>query len=106
MAKKKPEVNKSAAVRGILEKNPKTPVKEVVATLGQQGIKISEAYVYMLKGKAKTKRRMEKREKAVAASKSAGLADPVELILGIKALAQKAGGIRTLKRLVDLLAEQ
>jgi len=98
-------VSKSAAVRGILEKNPKTPVKEVVATLGQQGIKISEAYVYMLKGKAKTKRRIDKREKAVAPTKSPGLADPVELIQGIKALAQEAGWMRTLKRLVDLLAE-
>jgi hypothetical protein len=104
VAKKKPEVNKSAAVWNILEKNPTAPAKEIVTALGQLGIKISEAYVYMLKGKAKTKRRKEKREKAVAASKSAGLADPVELIQGIKALAQQAGGMRTLKRLVDLLA--
>src|SRR5579871_4272433 len=105
MAKKKSEVDKSAAVREILEKDPKTPAKEIIATLGQKGIKISEAYVYMLKGKAKAKGHKEKREKAVAASKSAGLADPVELISGIKALAAKAGGMRTLKKLVDLLAE-
>ena len=105
MAKKKSDVDKSAAVRAILEKNPKTPAKEIIATLGQQGIKISEAYVYMLKKKAKAKGRKEKREKAVAASRSAGLADPVELIHGIKVLAQKAGGMRTLKKLVDLLAE-
>jgi len=59
----------------------------------------------MLKSKAKAKGRKEKREKAVAASRSAGLADPVELIQGNKALAQKAGGMRTLKKLVDLLAE-
>jgi DNA-binding winged helix-turn-helix (wHTH) protein len=105
MAKKKSDVDKSAAVREILAKDPKTPAKEIIATLGQKGIKISEAYVYMLRSKAKAKGRKEKREQAVAASRSAGLADPVELISGIKALAQKAGGMRTLKKLVDLLAE-
>jgi DNA polymerase I-like protein with 3'-5' exonuclease and polymerase domains len=105
MAKKKPEIKKSAAVRGILEKNPKAPVKEVVATLEQQGIKVSANYVYMLKSKAKAKGRQERREKAVAASKSAGLANPVELVAGIKALAKKAGGMRTLKQLVELLSD-
>jgi hypothetical protein len=105
MAKKKSEVDKSAAVREILEKNPKTPAKQIIAALGQKGIKISEAYVYMLKSRAKARGRKEKREKAVAASRSAGLADPIELISGIKTLAQKAGGMRTLKKLVDLLVE-
>ena len=105
MAKKKSEVDKSVAVRAILDKNPKTPAKEIITTLGKQGVKISEAYVYMLKRKVKLKGHKERREKAVAASRSAGLADPVELIQGIKALAQKAGGMRTLKKLVDLLAE-
>ena len=105
MAKKKSDVDKSAAVREILAKDPNTPAKEIIATLGQQGIKISEAYVYMLKRKVKVKGRKEKREKAVVASRSAGLADPVQLISGIKVLAAKAGGIRTLKKLVDLLAE-
>ena len=105
MAKKKSDVDKSAAVRLILDKDPRTPAKEIIGTLGKQGIKISEAYVYMLKRKVKLKGRKEKREKAVAASRSAGLADPVELISGIKILSQKAGGMRTLKKLVDLLAE-
>ena len=41
MAKKKSEVNKSSAVREILEKNSKTPVKEVVSTLAAKGIKVS-----------------------------------------------------------------
>ena len=105
MAKKKSDVDKAAAVRAILAKDPKTPAREIIASLKQQGIKISEAYVYMLKSKAKAKGHREKREKAVAASRSAGLADPVELVQGIKVLAQKAGGMRTLKKLVDLLAE-
>ena len=105
MAKKKSDVDKSVAVRAILDKNPNAPAKEIIADLGKLGIKISETYVYMLKRKIKLKGHKERREKAVAASRSAGLADPVELIAGIKVLAQKAGGMRTLKKLVDLLAE-
>ena len=41
MAKQKPEVNKSAAVREVLKKEPQTPVAEIVSTLAAQGIKIS-----------------------------------------------------------------
>src|ERR1700757_1728789 len=105
MPNQKSEVNKSAAVREILDKNPKTPVKEVVSTLAGQGIKISENYVYMLKSKAKDKRRKIKRQKAMAASNSTGSADPVKLIRDIKQLADKAGGLRKLKEVVDVLAE-
>jgi len=105
MAKKKSEVNKSAVVGEILQKNPKTPVKEVVSTLAAQGIKISGNYVYMLKSKAKDKKRKEKREKAVATSNDMGIIDPVELIRDVKGLALRTGGLRHLKQLVDVLAE-
>src|SRR5438105_1930554 len=46
-----PDVNKSDAARAILNKNPKTSVREVVAMLAAQGITISGNYVYMLKSK-------------------------------------------------------
>lgn len=105
MAKQKSEVNKSAAVREILDKNPKTPVKEIVSTLAAQGIKISEPYVYMLKSKMKAKKRKAKRQKAMAVSTNAGIADPVELIRDVKSLAARAGGLGNLRALVDVLAE-
>src|SRR3954447_2818295 len=41
-----PEVNKSVAVKEVLNKNPKTPVKEVVSALAAQGVKVSDNYVY------------------------------------------------------------
>ena len=41
----------------------------------------------------------------MAASREAGMANPVELILEVRKLAAKAGGVRSLKKLVDLLAE-
>jgi arginine repressor len=105
MAKQQPEVNKSQVIRDILEKNPHTPVKEIVATLAQQGIRVSDTYVYMVKGKAKARKRKEKRDRAIAASNSSGVANPVDLILQVRKVAEAAGGMRHLKRLVDILAE-
>jgi hypothetical protein len=99
------EVNKSDAVRAILDKNPKTPVKEVVSALAAQGVKISDNYVYMLKSKMKAKRRVEKRQKAMAVGASTQIADPLELIREVKQLAARAGGLGNLKQLVDVLAE-
>jgi hypothetical protein len=105
MARQKSEVNKSQAIRDILEQDPKTRVKDIVSTLAQQGVKVSDTYVYMIKGKTKAKKRKEKRQRAIAASNSSGIANPVELILGVRKLAGEAGGIRHLKQLVDILAE-
>src|SRR5262249_42369394 len=99
------DVNKSDAVREILKKNPKTPVKEIVSTLAAQGIRISGNYVYMLKSKMKARKRVEKRKKAMAAGAGTQIADPLELIRQVKQRAERAGGIQTLKRLVDVLAE-
>ncbi len=105
MAKKKSDVNKSQAIRDILAKNPKTPVQEIVATLASQGIKISNNLAYLVKNKMEAKRRKVKRQKAMAASNHAGIDNPVELIRGIKSLAEMAGGIRRLKEVVEVLAE-
>jgi hypothetical protein len=101
----KAAVNKTVAVKEFLAKNPKAKVSEVVSTLAAQGIKVSYTYAYALKSKGKAKKRKEKREKAVASSNSMGVANPVELIVGVRRLAAGAGGIRHLKQLVDVLAE-
>jgi hypothetical protein len=105
VARQASEVNKSDAVRATLDKNPKTPVKEVVSGLAAQGIKISGNYVYMLKSKMKAKERVEKRQKAMAVTAGAEVANPLDLIREVKQLAARAGGLRALKELVDVLAE-
>ncbi len=105
MAEPKSEVNKGQAARAILTKNPQASIKEVVSTLAAQGIEISYNYVYMLKSKAKDKRRKAKREKALATSNNVGITNPVELIRDVKSLAARAGGLRNLKQLVDILCE-
>jgi len=103
MAKQKSGVNKSQAIRDFVEKNPTTTVKDVVTALAAQGIKVSPNLVYVVKTKGNVKKRKQRREQAVETSKAAGIANPVELILEVRRLAEKAGGLRNLKKLVDVL---
>jgi hypothetical protein len=107
MAKKPSQegVNKSAAIRELLAKDFHTPVSEIVKTLDQRGITVHPNLVYLIKSKAKAKRGRQKREKALQNSKELGVANPVELIMAVRQLSEKAGGIRHLKQLVDVLAE-
>jgi hypothetical protein len=108
MAKKRASqdgVNKSAAVREILDKDPQTPTLEIISTLAQRGIKVHPNLVYLIKSKAKAGRRKQKRQKALENSRDFGVANPVELILEVRKIAVKAGGLRHLKQLVDVLAD-
>src|SRR5437879_274848 len=101
-------VNKSAVIRELLAKNPKATVKEIVASCQEQGITVNANLVYLIKSKMKEKKQRARRkrvEAAVEASEKAGFASPVELIIEVRRLSQKAGGIKHLKELVDLLAE-
>jgi hypothetical protein len=98
-------INKSAAVREILTQNPNTPTKEVLATLQQRGIRVDPNLVYLMKSKMKAKRRKQKRQQVLANGKQLGIANPVDLILEVRRLSEKTGGIRHLKKLVDVLAE-
>ena len=94
-------VNKSAAVRDLLAQNSETPVKEIVATLAGQGVKVQASTVYYIKGQMKHRRR-----KQIGQSMAkAGIANPVDLILKVRSLAGEAGGLGKLKQLVDALAE-
>jgi hypothetical protein len=98
-------INKSAAVREILAKGLNTPTKEVIATLEQRGIKVKPHLVYLMKSQMKAKRRKQKRQQAMENGKQLGITDPVNLILEVRRLSEKAGGMRHLKKLVDVLAE-
>jgi hypothetical protein len=89
----------------MLAANPKAKVKDIVDAMGKKGLKVSPNLVYLLKAKGKAKKRRMKRQKAVAASRNAGHSNPVGLIVDVRHLAVKAGGMRRLKELVDILAE-
>jgi len=105
MTKNAAAVNKSQAIRDILAEHPQAKTSEIVALLGQKGIKVSDNLVYLVKAKGKAVKRRQKRQKAMANSRQAGIVNPVELIRAVKGLAERAGGLRQLKQVVDILAE-
>jgi hypothetical protein len=108
MAKRK--INKSQAIRDLYAKNPKMPVRMAVDALGKRGIKVASSQVYFVLGGVTGKAKRGKGEPSRTSSNhqlgnKTGMTNPIELIVDIKSLADRAGGIAHLKRLVDVLAE-
>jgi DNA-binding winged helix-turn-helix (wHTH) protein len=104
-AKAQKKVNKSAAIREAFQANPKAKAKEIVATLASKGIKVTIPLVYYIKSHSRKKKRRQKREVAVSASRAAGMSNPVQAVIKVRALASEVGGMKSLKQLVDLLSE-
>lgn len=98
MAKK---INKSQTIRDFLSQNPKSTNREVIDGLAQKGIKVSYNQVYFVKMKGKK----AKRKAAVKAYRAAGMSNPVEAVIKVRALAADVGGMKNLKQLVELLAQ-
>jgi hypothetical protein len=105
MPKKIDKVNKSAAIREAIQTAPNAKAKEIVETLKAKGVKVTIPLVYYIKSQANKKMRKQKRAGAVTASKAAGMANPVQAVMKVRALAAEVGGMKNLKQLVDLLAE-
>src|SRR3954467_12223664 len=110
MAKKDPaengqSVNKSQAIRDVFAATPKADSKTVIAALAGQGVKVSPTMVYYVRSKLGQARRKAERVRLAESAGKLGVANPVELVLRVKDLAQEVGGIQHLKQLVDLLAE-
>ena len=113
MAKKR-TVNKSEEVRTVLAATPTASAKEVVATLKQKGIDVSENLVYGVKQDlAKKAPKAKATAKAVtpvhaapakiAAPSSNGHLGVGASIAVAKAAAEKVGGWAALKEIVDAL---
>lgn len=98
-------INKSAAIREMVAQNPHAQSKEIVALLGQKGIKVQPSLVYYIKSKQRNQKRRQKRQRVTETSQNTGSSNPVELVLKVKGVAREAGGIKNLKRLVDALAD-
>jgi hypothetical protein len=106
MAKR--SVNKSEAIRALYRGNPKLPVRLAVEQLGKDGIKVAPSQIYFVLGgmKGKAKRKARRKRKAVAklrpVSKTA-LSVPLDVLMELKKLAERAGGIANLKQLLEIL---
>jgi hypothetical protein len=103
--KKDGSVNKSAAIREMVEKHPDAESKEIVAMLAKEGIRVKPTLVYYTRSSMRNQKKRQKRQRVLETSRKTGSADPVALVLNVKRLASEAGGIRHLKQLVDALAE-
>jgi hypothetical protein len=98
-------VNKSQAIRDMIAQHPKAATPEMVALLAARGVRVKPHLVYLVRSKGRRKKARRRRQRAVALSRAAGVSDPVKLVLRVKELADGAGGIKALQRLVDALAE-
>ena len=98
------EINKSQAIRDELAASPAASIKDVVATLGSKGIKVSTNLVYAIKARAVVKRKKAKRTAAVATGHAVGMSNAAEMVTHVKTLAKKVGGMNQLKKLVDVLS--
>lgn len=97
--------NKSEAIRAALAENPQATSRTIVKQLAETGLKVAPTLVYYVKSKQKHAKRQKKRTDAAALSARINVNNPVNLVVRVKAIAREVGGIKTLKQLVDLLAE-
>jgi hypothetical protein len=93
------KVNKSAAIRDMIEQNPRAKSKEIVRLLAEKGLKVQPTLVYYIRSREKHLKRRGKHQRAVSTG------SPLQLLIKVKALSKEAGGMRNLKQLVDILAE-
>jgi len=98
-------VNKSDSIRDHIAKNPKATSKEIVAALGERGIKVAPSLIYFVKSRAMHAKRKASRDKVAEGLSNSGLASPLDLVIRMKQLANEVGGFKNLKKLVDVLAE-
>ena len=103
MPKSKDKVNKSQMIRDLLTANPKMPVSEIVAKLGEKNLKVTPNLVYYIRLKMGAKRRRKVRRKVERIV--GGNGNVVPLIRSIKELAADVGGLAQLKTLVETMAE-
>lgn len=102
MAKSK--TNKSQAIRDYLRTHRRAKAKTVVEALGKDGITVNEGLVYAAKRKVRSKRKRRLAAAAIQARPGMnGTIDAIKLIQEVKTLAEKAGGMKKLKELLELL---
>ncbi|WP_020474524.1 hypothetical protein [Zavarzinella formosa] len=98
-------LNRSQAVRDYLKENPTAGSKDIIDALGAKGIKIAPTLIYFVKSQLSKAKRKVKREQVAEETKLTPARNPVEVVAQVKVLARELGGIKNLKKLVDLLAE-
>ena len=111
MAKpKKGEINKSQAIRDLIQQTPKITANEAIEQLKSKNIKIRANLFYFVKGKLKgakgRRRKMRRHVESVMGgiNGAAAKSDALTTIKSIQALAGELGGMKKLAALVEALS--
>jgi hypothetical protein len=102
---KKGEVSKSDAIRGYLADHKKAKAADVVAALAEQGIQVSTALIYALKGKGRSKRGRAKTTRGAPKTTPGNGKFSLETLLAAKKLADGMGGVDKAREALALLAK-
>jgi hypothetical protein len=94
---------KASAIRELLTADPKMKTGAVITALKGKGIKVSANHVYLIKSKAKSRKRRQKREAVAATTSRHGISNPTQAVIRVRELARDLGGFANLKSLVDVL---
>ena len=97
------KVNKSQLIRDALAASENASPKEIAETLAQQGVKVSPAFVSMIKFKAKPAAK-KPRGKKNRNNQAKGLVNADDL-LEAKKLVSQVGSVTKAKEALDLLAK-
>ena len=94
---------KAQAIRAALEKTPEASAQEIVASVKEQGLKVTPQMVYGLKARSAkgSKRRGGRRKKA--STNGAGFS--IHTLILAKKLADQLGGVGKAKEAMDALSK-
>ena len=102
---KKGSGSKAQSIRDEIQANPAAKTSEIVKVLAGKGIKVLPNQVYAIKALGNVKKKKQQRAAAGAVASDAGMPNPAEAIIQVRAFAVRFGGMKKLKQIVDLLAE-
>jgi len=99
---KKPEVNKSQAIRNFLKKNKKSKAQEVVAALAKEGITVSIGLVHTVKAKSKRRKKAVKQVVAAVAPTGIGVPEIKAAMSFLKTVGSDAAAKQALAAAVEI----
>ena len=102
VTEKKPEVNKTQAVKSFLKANRKASNQEVVEALAQDGITVTTNYVSTIKSQSKKRRRAVKQVVAAVAPTGIGIPEIKAAFAFIKTVGSEAAAKQALAAAVEI----
>lgn len=93
------DVNKSQAIRDLLEAQPQLKPALIAALLQERGVNVSPQYVSMIKSNLKKRSRRTSRKFDTNASIS------LQQLVEVRGMIDKVGGVEQMERILDLIRE-